>query len=114
MHIDQENWEGGNHPDNSPMEGVDDFWDPDTWGPWSQGVDAALNQLHHDLRECIQKVPQSEQSFHNFRRICWTSVRKHSVLLNSSFMKTTMTLESSQMASSVHLKMNFKFFHAFS
>ena len=67
MHIDQENWEGGNHPDNSPMEGVDDFWDPDTWGPWSQGVDAALNQLHHDLHECIQKIPQSEPSFQNLQ-----------------------------------------------
>ena len=67
MHIDLENWEGGDHPDNSPMEGVDDFWDPITWGPWSQGVDAANNQLHHELQDCIQKILQSEPSFHNLQ-----------------------------------------------
>ena len=49
------------------MEGVEDFWDPEGWGPWSQEVDNTLTQLRSELHDFVQRIPQSGPSTHELR-----------------------------------------------
>ena len=64
MYIDVDNWEGDYQYENTPMAGVDDFWDPEVWGPWSQGVDNTLSQLRSELHDFVQRIPQCGPSTH--------------------------------------------------
>ena len=77
-------------PENPPNPNFDDFWDPDAWGGWAQGVDYALEGLFCEIQRITENIPPTEinlqpvresllefcnENFNNFKQnFFWSSM----------------------------------------